>query len=153
MSLGTDGLFAKLITERMAELNLSMAHVAQKLGSTYEHVRKLSKGLAYPSPHMLDHLARILRLDTEELGRTVVADKIRFKFGGMPALLAGKKPDMQPLEETWDSLTQDQKDDLLFLARSMVQRNIAHNKLGTRRYEQYQGKLYRGKSRINKKSS
>ncbi len=115
--------FAQELKIRMLKLGLSIKDVANESGATYEHIRKLCKGLALPSPQLMHHLAKIVGFKVEDAEKMVVADHINAKFGKMPAMISGKNPELLPIENVWGSLNAGQKQDLVLMAQSMAKRN------------------------------
>jgi len=107
----------------MEELNLSIADLAEKVGATYEHVRSLVRGKSVPSKLMVDALAKALKMDSAELERLATADRIRVKFGKIPLELAGKNPEMEPLERVWKHLSEEHKADLIAQAQAWARRD------------------------------
>jgi transcriptional regulator with XRE-family HTH domain len=112
-----------LISARMRELKLSIADVAKKLGTSYEHIRKLAKGQVVPSKSMVKSLAVVLKIEANEFERVAIADRIRLKFGTIPLEMAGKNPELEPLERVWNHLSQDHKADLIAQAEAWAKRD------------------------------
>ncbi len=124
----TENLFAQAINDKMAELSLTLLELSDKTGASYEHVRKLSRGLASPSPLMLKEICEVLKLNRKDMERIVTADKIRAQFGKIPDEIAGKNPEMTKLEQYWPNLTPEQKAGLEAQARTLIQLNRAAQK-------------------------
>jgi hypothetical protein len=78
---GQETKFAAALNARMEEMNLGINDVARMTSSTYEYIRKLSRGLALPSKYMINTLAGVLKLDAGELLDMSVEDKLRLKHG------------------------------------------------------------------------
>jgi hypothetical protein len=57
------------------------------------------------------------------LERLATADRIRFKFGTIPLELAGKNPELEPLERIWNHLSLDHKADLIAQAQAWAKRD------------------------------
>ncbi len=112
-----------VLTERMKKLNLSMSDLAAKVGTSYEHVRNITKGNAVPSQFMVQALATALGMNNVELDRIATADRIRTKFGTIPLELAGKNPELEPLERVWSHLSQEHKADLIAQAQAWAKRD------------------------------
>src|ERR1051325_6488060 len=112
------GRLARALTGRMNELDLSIRDVASSSGLTYEHVRKLVKGEAYPSRLALRELCRVLTLDHSQMDELAIADRLEKKYGGIPHALAGRHPELSLLEQWWDVLTEEQKDSFRIQIRS-----------------------------------
>ena len=64
---------AERLLQRMEELNLSIADLSEKVGTTYEHVRSLLRGKSIPSKLMVESFAKALRMDKAELERLATA--------------------------------------------------------------------------------
>ena len=117
------GRLAQSLVERMNQLDLTLRQVAERTGLTYEHVRKLAKGAAFPSRLALRELCRVLGLDPAEMDRRAVADRLEKKYGGIPHALAGKHPELSLLAPWWDLLTEEQKTSFRIQIRSVAESN------------------------------
>ena len=114
---------AEVLTARMQELKLSIAELAEKVGTSYEYVRKIVKGDTVPSEFMVRELSEALKINRAELELLTVADRIRVKFGTIPLELAGKNPELEPLERVWNHLSQEHKADLIAQAQAWAKRD------------------------------
>jgi transcriptional regulator with XRE-family HTH domain len=94
------GRFATKLVELADHKGMSLKDLAIKTNATYEHMRKLVKGLSYPSKYLLDVLVKALGADKEELQKLIAADEIERKYGKIPALLSGKNPEMTEVEKS-----------------------------------------------------
>jgi transcriptional regulator with XRE-family HTH domain len=113
----------ELLAGRMRDLKLSLRDVSIKVGTSYEHVRSIVRGIAVPSDAMAEALAEALKIKKEELERVVTGDRIRKKFGTIPLEIAGKNPELEPLERVWNHLSQDHKADLIAQAEAWAKRD------------------------------
>jgi transcriptional regulator with XRE-family HTH domain len=113
----------EMLAGRMRDLKLSLRDVSTKVGTSYEHVRNIVRGNAVPSDAMAEALAEALKIKKEELRRVITADRIRVKFGTIPLELAGKNPELEPLERVWNHLSQDHKADLIAQAQAWAKRD------------------------------
>jgi len=118
----------EVVTEKMQELNLSIGDLAAKVGTTYEHVRSVVKGNTVPSRFMVQALSEALKMNRGELERIATADRIRRKFGTIPMELAGKNPELEPLERVWNHLSQEHKADLISQAQAWAKRDRERSK-------------------------
>jgi hypothetical protein len=71
---------------------------------------------------MVRPLAEALKIK-KELDRIATADRIRIKFGTIPLELAGKNPELEPLERVTNYLSQDHKADLIAQAQTWAKRD------------------------------
>ncbi len=113
----------EMLAGRMRELKLSLKDVSTKVGTSYEHVRSIVRGIVVPSDAMAEALAGALKIKKAELQRVITADRIRVKFGTIPLELAGKNPELEPLERVWNHLSQDHKADLIAQAQAWAKRD------------------------------
>ena len=123
VSIQPQGRLSQSLVERMNQLDLTLRQVAERTGLTYEHVRKLAKGAAFPSRLALRELCRVLTLDPAEMDRRAVADRLEKKYGGIPHALAGKHPELSLLAPWWDLLTEEQKTSFRIQIRSVAESN------------------------------
>jgi hypothetical protein len=72
---------------------------------------------------MAEALAEALKIKKAELARVVTADRIRKKFGTIPLEIAGKNPELEPLERVWNYLSQEHKADLIAQAEAWAKRD------------------------------
>jgi transcriptional regulator with XRE-family HTH domain len=118
-----EGRFAQALAERMNENDVPVRQLAERTGLTYEHIRKLVKGAAFPSKLALREICRALDLPVERMQPLVVADRIEKKYGGIPHALAGKHPELSLLARWWDLLTAEQKDMFRIQIKSIAESN------------------------------
>ena len=72
---------------------------------------------------MVVALATTLKMDNAELERLATADRIRLKFGKIPLEVAGKNPELEPLERVWNHLSKEHKADLIARAEAWARRD------------------------------
>lgn len=123
-----DGQFARAVRAALTQRGWSILKLSEELDVTYEHVRKIVHGIAFPSRHMLQEMGRILGLDSGQMQKYIVADKIERKFGSIPLELAGKNPRFVRLERLLPSLTDEQFSSLMAIAEDMFKRNLSGQK-------------------------
>ena len=139
------GRLASALVDRMNELELSIKDVAARSGLTYEHIRKLVKGEAYPSRLALQELCEVLALDQPAMDQLAIADRLEHKYGGIPHAHAGRHPELSLLARWWDLLTEEQKDSFRIQIRSVAESNekMAGSKRPVARAEEKSGKKQR----------
>ena len=117
------GLFADALLDAMAEKQMDIGDLAKRIGTTYEHARKLVKTYAFPSRLLLEKICRVLDMDLDEAHRLVVVDKIKHKYGSIPQELAGKTPRFEEIERILPKLTDEQFRMFVNIGKSMVKTN------------------------------
>lgn len=112
-----------VIASAMEGKGLSIRSLAEKLDVVYETVRGFVNGNAIPSPPMVEVLAKILEEDATELERIAVADRIRRKYGKIPMEIAGKNPELEPIERVWKLLSEEHKEDIIAMVQAYARRD------------------------------
>lgn len=91
---------------------LSMMDLSDKLQTTYEHVRKMCRGISVPTRFVVLALADIFQVSSEELETLAKEDRFRRKFGDQsPTPIFN--PEVQPFATAWPFLSDTAKADLL----------------------------------------
>lgn len=117
------GRFGTGLRSAMDAKGVSAKELAERVRITYEHVRKLIRGDAYPSKALLTLICQTLDWDLDRATQLAHTDKIERKFGGVPALLAGKNPELRDIERHWEYLTTEQKETVTLLVAALADRN------------------------------
>jgi transcriptional regulator with XRE-family HTH domain len=100
--------FPRELDHRMREKGTTLTHLATSLDVTYEHVRKIARGLVTPSNDLLGRICDLLQLDHCTMEQLVAADKMRRRYGTVMLELVGKDERTEQLELALDSLTDEQ---------------------------------------------
>jgi transcriptional regulator with XRE-family HTH domain len=77
---------------------ITLRDLAEKVESTYEHMRKLVRGTAQPSKAMLKEICRALDLNFEDMRQLVEEDRMQRKYGDAVYKMVGKDPRIGELE-------------------------------------------------------
>lgn len=109
--------FAETIRRQMEAKNLQSRALADKVGWSFEHIRKLCNSEAFPSAPLQKALANALEIDAAELEKQVNADRWRKKYGRIPATASEAR---HPISAVWEDLSKDQQTLLLCVARCMA---------------------------------
>lgn len=86
------GQLGEALSDALERDHTTLPEFAQSIGITYEHARKLVKGMAFPSRLLLKEICHVLDLNFEELDRVLVEDKLRHKYGARYAEALGEDP-------------------------------------------------------------
>lgn len=122
------GKFALLVQEAMKDQSMSLKDLNESLGITYEHVRKIVKGLTIPSAETAKKFAEVLKLNIKELVDTAMEDKLISKFGSVASKVAGRNPELDPIDAVWDLLTPDDKQEIFGLVNMKANHRRANQK-------------------------
>jgi plasmid maintenance system antidote protein VapI len=101
---------------------LDIKTLADSLGLSYEHVRKLVRGLTLPSKLLISHLARFFEVEEQELAEIVKRDQIKRKYGNQFSI-SPSNPGLSEIVSTWNTLTDPQKMALLSQLDTFVAEN------------------------------
>ena len=123
--------FAQYLKLAMLEKKLNISDIASSAGFSYEHARKITNGEAIPSTRTLHVVVRAAGLDSKKAERLATNDKIRAKYGKTLAEVAGKNPDLEPIEVSWPLLTGEQRQTVIQLVRTMANQN-SHSERSSR---------------------
>jgi transcriptional regulator with XRE-family HTH domain len=96
------------ITEALEAQGKTMMDLALAIDMTYEHVRKICHGLAFPSKFMLREICKFLDLDEPKMDDLLKQDKILREYGEMPQALTGKDPRYTKIEMMLPKISEDQ---------------------------------------------
>ena len=86
------GQLGEVLCDALEKKGVSVADFARRIGTTYEHARKLVKGTAFPSRLLLKEICRVLALNCAEMDQLLVEDKLRQKYGPRYAEALGENP-------------------------------------------------------------
>lgn len=119
-----EGRFGRHLFAAMADNNVDIRETAKRVDSTYEHIRKLVKGLANPSPYMLIKLSKALKgFNQNEAHKLVDLDKAQKKFKGNFNEMAGIPEDADAFLKDWAYLTPNQKEMLTIQVSAIAMQN------------------------------
>jgi len=114
--------FATVLNERMREKGMSIRELAGLVGVTYEHARRLSRGLSVPSRYMCRVICEALDLNFAEVYPGVVKDSVERRYGKSvkPEEIDGH---VDPVHKLWGRLTPSQQRDFFTQMESLADRN------------------------------
>lgn len=116
---------SEFISQRMEEQGVSLNDLATRINITYEHVRRVVRGVGAPSKYVLKLICEELKLPLREAEKLAMTDKLGTKYGKLLTEYMGKKPGMEPLELVWDSLSEAHQHDLIVMARAWAKQDKA----------------------------
>jgi transcriptional regulator with XRE-family HTH domain len=127
IDIESNGRFSTALKIAVEAADMSLTDLAQRVDGTYEHMRKLVAGRAYPSTHLLRALAQELKADRSQWLMMIEADKLHKKYKTLPAQLQ-ISPELEPFEAIIPRLSPQARDTLLAMAKTLVRQE----KLGSR---------------------
>lgn len=125
MTAQTASKFSTAIQHALAEKKLAIRDLMEATETTYEHTRRLVKGLAHPSPRLVKDIAKFLGLDAKQLQTYATEDRIVGKYGKSSLVVAGRNPEQQAIEIAWPYLSEASKATLISMAQTMAKNDRA----------------------------
>lgn len=116
---------SELISERMGEKGLSLNDFAKATELTYEHVRRITKGLGAPSKYSLRIICDVLKLSVKECEKLMMVDKVWGKYGSLLSEYLGKNPALDPIDRVWEQLTEEQQAAVISMVQGWARINKA----------------------------
>src|SRR5579883_2380542 len=101
------GRFGQALAAAIDERDLPLKELAQEVGISYEHLRKLVRNDAQPSKPLLKVLCKTLDLSYSEMEQYIARDKMEKKFGKSAYLAFGKDPRIAEFEQLIPHLTEE----------------------------------------------
>jgi hypothetical protein len=115
--------FTEALLARANELGLTLNDWATYLKTSYEHTRKIARGISFPSRYVLKELCEYMKLDFDAMSALMVEEKIRTKYGELPKAITGKNPGMDEVERLWELLTPQQRREQTAILETLVRMN------------------------------
>lgn len=115
--------FSVAIADALEAKGKNVRWLSEQVGTTYEHIRKLVRGKAFPSRLLQPQLIKALGLDKQQFNQMVIADRLRKQFGEIPEAITGKTPRMVKIGMVLENLTEEQFKSLLGMAQGMAAMN------------------------------
>jgi transcriptional regulator with XRE-family HTH domain len=113
------GRFGTALKSAIEASDMALAEVAEKSDTSYEHLRKLISGKAYPSVHLLRILATMFKTDRDEWAELVESDKLHKKFKHLPKFL-NHSPDLEPLQPLFPRLSKHNQEMVIQMVRTLL---------------------------------
>ena len=120
INIQANGRFSTALKEALDRPGLSLAELAEAVDSTYEHMRKLVGGRAYPSQNLLIKLARVTHADLETWEEHVEWDKIHEQYGCIPDCVKPRE-EMVPFAKLIPRLSQTGRSVVLGAAKALLE--------------------------------
>ena len=124
LAMESGGLFGTALADALNRERMSVRDMAAKTKGTYEHLRKLVRGLAYPSPLRLEQICNFLHLDYAEMDRLITRDKMQHKFGDTVSEVMKREPQSVKFDELTSRLTPEEADMFMTQMRAVINTRI-----------------------------
>ncbi len=113
---------SNMLVEAMIQKHLTLDEIAQEVGVVYETARRIIN-TGYPGEEpTMKAIAKMVGLDPRKVQNLAEETMVMYKYGDVVRRMKGIDPELEPLSALWKHMTDDQKHDLLELARTMAKR-------------------------------
>ena len=92
------GQFGTMFAQAIEAKRISLGSVAQKVGRSYEQMRKVFLGTSTPSSALVAKLSKILGMDVEQAQEAATQDRMRRRFGAKGLKALGRDPRLAALD-------------------------------------------------------
>ena len=127
IDIETSGRFGSALKEAVENKGISLSTLAMRVNATYEHMRKLVAGRAYPSVHLLQALATELGVSRTKFEELSEADKLHKKYRHLPKFL-DIAPELEPFQPIIPKLSKEGQQTLLAMARTLLHQERARGR-------------------------
>ena len=114
------GQFGTMFAQAIESKGISLGSVAQKVGRSYEQMRKVFLGTSTPSPPLVTRLSKILGMDVEQAQDAATQDRMQRRFGAKGLKALGRDPRLSALDAVATLLSDQDLQTIITVARGLV---------------------------------
>lgn len=114
------GQFGTMFAQAIQHKGLSLGTLAEKVGYTYEQMRKLYLGTSAPSPLLVKELSKILGMNAEQAQQAATQDRMERRYGKQGLKALGRDPRLAAFDAVAALLTDQELQTVITVARGLV---------------------------------
>ena len=114
------GHFGTMFAKAIEAKRISLASVAQKVGRSYEQMRKVFLGTSTPSSALVTKVSKVLGMNVEDAQRAATKDRMQRKFGEQGLKAVGRDPRLAELDAVAALLSDQDLQAVITVARGLV---------------------------------
>lgn len=114
------GQFGTMFAQAIQQKGLSLATLAEKVGYTYEQMRKLYVGTSAPSPLLVEKLSKILGMNLEQAQQAATQDRMARRYGKQGLKALGRDPRLATLDAVAALLSDQELQTVITVARGII---------------------------------
>jgi transcriptional regulator with XRE-family HTH domain len=114
------GQFGTMFAQAIEAKGMSLGSVAQRVGRSYEQMRKVFLGTSTPSSALVAKLSKILGMNAEEAQRAATKDRMQRRFGRQGLKAMGRDPRLAELDAVAALLSDQDLQTVVTVARGLV---------------------------------
>jgi transcriptional regulator with XRE-family HTH domain len=114
------GQFGTMFAQAIEAKGVSLASVAQKVGRSYEQMRKVFLGTSTPSSALVTKVSKSLGMNIEDAQRAATKDRMQRRYGKQGLKLLGRDPRLTELDSVASVLSDQDLQTVITVARGLV---------------------------------
>jgi transcriptional regulator with XRE-family HTH domain len=114
------GQFGTMFAQAIEAKGVSLASVAQKVGRSYEQMRKVFLGTSTPSSALVTKVSKILAMNIEDAQRAATKDRMQRRYGKQGLKVLGRDPRLAELDAVAALLSEQDLQTVVTVARGLV---------------------------------
>jgi transcriptional regulator with XRE-family HTH domain len=114
------GQFGTMFAQAIEAKGVSLASVAQKVGRSYEQMRKVFLGTSTPSSALVTKVSKSLGMNIEDAQRAATKDRMRRRYGKQGLKVLGRDPRLAELDAVAALLSEQDLQTVVTVARGLV---------------------------------
>jgi transcriptional regulator with XRE-family HTH domain len=114
------GEFGTMFARAIEAKGISLGSVAQKVGRSYEQMRKVFLGTSTPSSSLVTKVSKILGLNVEDAQRAATKDRMQRRFGKQGLKALGRDPRLAELDAVASVLSDQELQTVITVARGLA---------------------------------
>jgi transcriptional regulator with XRE-family HTH domain len=114
------GQFGTMFAQAIEAKGISLASVAQKVGRSYEQMRKVFLGTSTPSSALVTKVSKSLGMNIEDAQRAATKDRMQRRYGKQGLKLLGRDPRLTELDSVASVLSDQDLQTVITVARGLV---------------------------------
>ncbi len=130
VELESSGRLGNALFAALAKNGMSLRDLAVQTDSTYEHMRKMTKGMAFATDVRLRQICKVLGLNFSEMQKLMTQDKMEKRFGKNAYAMSSRDPRSAQFDQVIPHLTDEQVEMLLTQGRALMRSNRSNHRKG-----------------------
>jgi transcriptional regulator with XRE-family HTH domain len=114
------GQFGNMFAQTLEAKRMSLGSVAQRVGRSYEQMRKVFLGTSTPSPPLVTKLSKILGMDVKQAQEAATQDRMQRRFGAKGLKALGRDPRLAALDAVATLLSDQDLQTVITVAHGLV---------------------------------
>lgn len=114
------GRFGTMFAQAIEAKRIGLGSVAQKVGRSYEQMRKVFLGTSTPSSALVTKVSKILGMNVEQAQQAATQDRMERRYGKQGLKAVGRDPRLAALDAVAALLSDQELQTVITVARGLV---------------------------------